>query len=89
MIWRWDFFIFKHSSADNRAGAEPRVNESASAESKTSVPLRGLLRSVDGRLAKRWFSVGNVRVERICMYSASSWARNCESLSPSLLMATR
>jgi len=57
----------RHSRAERSAGGEPRVKESASAESSDSVPCNGRLRSVDGRLENRWFSVGKVSVDSICM----------------------
>lgn len=62
---------------------------SASDERRFSVPSRGLRRSVFGRFVKSCVKVGRVRVERICMYSASSWDRSWESLSLRRLMATK
>ena len=89
MSLRWVFLSLRHSRAESRAGGEPRVKVSARAERSTSVPFRGRRRSVLGRLEKMVVRVGRVRVDRICMYRASSWARSWESVSGSLLMATR
>lgn len=72
MTCRWELRTFKHSSADRSVGGEPRVKLSANADSKGSVPCRGRLRSVEGRLENRCVRFGRVSVDKICMYKASS-----------------
>lgn len=76
MAWRWDFRSLRHSSAPRRAVGEPLVKLSASEDNSVSVPSRGFLRSVEGRWTNMFLRVGRVKVERICMYRASSWPRS-------------
>lgn len=81
--------ILRHSSAERRVDGEPLVKLAANEERRDSVPWRGRLRSVDGRMENRWFKAGSVNVERICMYNDSNWIRSWLSLSSSRLIATR
>jgi hypothetical protein len=89
IAWRWWFLIRRHSREDSNVEGDPRVKLSASAESSDSVPCKGRRRSVDGLLENSCVRVGRVKVDKTCMYNASSWTRSCASLSPNLLIATR
>ena len=62
----------RHSREDSKVEGEPRVNPSDRPSRRTSVPCNGLLRSVDGLLENILSRLGNVRVDRICMYRDSS-----------------
>ncbi len=79
----------RHSRADSKADGDPFVKVSAREDNRGSVPCSGLRKSVDGRLENRCVKVGKVKVDNICIYNASSCADSCESLSPSLLIATK
>ena len=72
MTWRCDLRIFSDSSDESNVDGEPRVKLSASDDKRTSVPWSGRRRSVDGRTEKRCVRVGSVKVDSICIYSASS-----------------
>lgn len=67
-----DLRSLRHSRAERRVEGDPLVKVSARDESKTSVPCSGRRRSVDGLTEKRCSNVGRVKVDKICMYRASS-----------------
>lgn len=72
MVCRCALRIFKHSNADRRVDGEPLVKLSASVDRRVSVPCKGRFRSVDGRIENKCVREGRVKVERICIYKASS-----------------
>src|ERR1700761_7396706 len=89
MMLRCDFLSFRHSRAESKVEGEPLVKLSASEDSSTSVPCSGRLRSLEGRTENICVKVGSVKVDRICMYSDSSWTRTLASLSGRLVIPTR
>lgn len=72
MTCRWVLRILRHSRADSSVEEEPRVKVSAKADSNGSVPCKGRLKSVEGRLVNSWLKTGKVKVDSICIYKASN-----------------